>query len=215
MICKINWWPVSVCKFDLILATLSALTSVPSCPSLASLQWIAIAFQMSVFSVSFSLQYTMFFMLSVKPPFLCSIALLPFSVILTNPILFIFQINWNSLFFHIFKTFPRIAKKYLQRVKSSNLGAKSLKVRAVDAYCAPRSYETWIKTHKTLHGVRSFCNLLCKIPVTWHILLTSHRYSAVTAYSNSNQWYDETRIEKHIILESRSRVNFIWVEILP
>jgi len=58
-----------------------------SCPSLASLQCIAIAFRMSVFSVSF-IVFSMFFTLSVKP--LCTIALLPFSAILTNLILFLF-----------------------------------------------------------------------------------------------------------------------------
>jgi len=60
------YWPV--CKFDLILATLSALTSVEcSCPSLASLQWIAIAFRMSVFSLSF-IAFSMFFYAFCKPP---------------------------------------------------------------------------------------------------------------------------------------------------
>ena len=73
-----------VCKLDLILATLSALTS-DSCPSLASLQWIAIAFRMSMFSVSFIVFSMFFYMFSVKP--LCSIVLLPFSAFLTNPIL--------------------------------------------------------------------------------------------------------------------------------
>ena len=60
-----------------------------SCPSLASLQCIAIAFSMSVFSVSF-IVFSMFFMLSVKP--LCSTVLLPFSAILTNLILFILHV---------------------------------------------------------------------------------------------------------------------------
>ena len=60
------YWPV--CKFDLILATLSALTSAPhSCPSLASLQWIAIAFRMPVFSVSF-IVFSMFFYAFCKSP---------------------------------------------------------------------------------------------------------------------------------------------------
>ena len=45
-------WPV--CKFDLILAILSALTSVAAqCPPFAPFQWIAIVFQIFVFSVSF------------------------------------------------------------------------------------------------------------------------------------------------------------------
>jgi len=45
-----------------------------SCPSLASLQWIAIAFRMSLLSVSF-IVFSMFFMLSVNP--LCSIVFPP------------------------------------------------------------------------------------------------------------------------------------------
>ena len=62
-----------------------------SCPSLASLQRIAIAFWMSVFSVSFIVFSRLcFFMLSVNP--LCSIVLLPYSAILTNLILFIFHV---------------------------------------------------------------------------------------------------------------------------
>jgi len=77
-----------------------------SCPSLAFLQWIAIAFQMSVFSVSF-IVFSMFFMLSVKP--LCSIVLLPFSAILTNLILFIFHVlNTTVLLFTVkpFRNLP-------------------------------------------------------------------------------------------------------------
>ena len=73
-----------------------------SCPSLASLQCIAIAFWMSVFSVSF-IVYSMFFMLSVKP--LCSIVLLPFSAILTNLILFIFHVPNTSVLLFTVKPF--------------------------------------------------------------------------------------------------------------
>ena len=83
----IIYWPV--CKFDLILATLSQCINQCSCLSLTFLQWIAIASRMSVFSVSF-IVFSMFFMPSVKS--LCSIVLLPFSAILTNLILFIFHV---------------------------------------------------------------------------------------------------------------------------
>ena len=68
-----------------------------SCPSLASLQYTAIAFRMSVFSVSF-IVFSMFFMLSVKP--LCNIVLLDFSAILSNLILFIFHVhNTTQLYY--------------------------------------------------------------------------------------------------------------------
>jgi len=66
-----------------------------SCLSLASLQCIAIAFRMSVSSVSF-IVFSMFFMLSVKP--LCSIVLLPFPAILTNLILFIFHVPNTTVY---------------------------------------------------------------------------------------------------------------------
>ena len=73
-----------------------------SCPSLASLQCIATAFRMSVFSVSFipiyCLQYLFFLMLSAKP--LCSVVLLPFSAILTNLILFIFHVGYSTLLYY-------------------------------------------------------------------------------------------------------------------
>jgi len=56
------YWPV--CKFDLILATLSAFNQC-SCLSFASLQSIAIAFRMSAFSASFiAFSFSMFIMLS-------------------------------------------------------------------------------------------------------------------------------------------------------
>ena len=70
-----------------------------SCSSLASLQWIAMAYRMSVFSVSF-IVFSMFFMLCVKP--LCSIVLHPFSAILTNLSLFIFHVpNTTVLLFTV------------------------------------------------------------------------------------------------------------------
>ena len=70
-----------------------------SCPSLSSLQCIAIAFWMFVFSVSF-IVFSMFFLLSVKP--LCSTVLLPFSAILSNLILFIFHVpNTTVLLFTV------------------------------------------------------------------------------------------------------------------
>ena len=65
------------------------------CPSLASLQCTAIAFWMSVFSVSF-IVFSMFFMLSVK--LLCSIVLFPFSAILTDLILFIFHVPNTTVY---------------------------------------------------------------------------------------------------------------------
>jgi len=71
-----------------------------SCPLLAFLQWIAIAFWMSAFSVSFIVFSKFFFMLSVKP--LCSIVFLPFSAILTNLILFVFHVsNTTGLLFTV------------------------------------------------------------------------------------------------------------------
>ena len=90
-------------KFDLILATLSALTSVPySCSSVASFQWMVIAFRMSVFSVSF-IAFGIFFMPSVKPT--CSIVLFPFSSIMTNLILFIFPVNNTTVSLFTVKPF--------------------------------------------------------------------------------------------------------------
>jgi len=56
-----------------------------SCPSLASLQWIAVAFRMSAFSVSF-IVFSVFFMLSVKPG-VCA-------VLFFSP----FQLSWLTSF---------------------------------------------------------------------------------------------------------------------
>ena len=76
------------------------------CPSLASLQCIAIAFRMSMFSVSFII-FSMFFTLSVNP--LCSIVLLPFSAILTNLILFIFHIPNTTVLLFTVKPFCNLS----------------------------------------------------------------------------------------------------------
>ena len=80
-----------------------------SCPSLASLQWIAIAFRINVcgFSELYCLQYVMFFMLSVKR--LCSIVLLPFSAILTNLILFIFHVPNTTAWLFTVKPFCNLS----------------------------------------------------------------------------------------------------------
>jgi len=76
------------------------------CPSLASLQCIAIALRMSVFSVSV-IVFGMFFMLSVKPP--CSTVLLPFSAILTNLILFIFHVPNTTVLLFTVKPFCNLS----------------------------------------------------------------------------------------------------------
>jgi len=73
------------------------------CPSLASLQRIAIAFRMSVFSVSF----IVFSMFSVNP--LRSIVLLPFSAILTNLILFIFHVPNTTVLLFTVKPFCNLS----------------------------------------------------------------------------------------------------------
>jgi len=52
------YWPV--CKFDVISHPDPQFINQCSCPSLAFLQWIAIAFRMSVFSVSSNV-FSMFF----------------------------------------------------------------------------------------------------------------------------------------------------------
>jgi len=61
---------------------------------------------MSVFSVSF-IFFSMLFMLSVN--LLCSIVLLPFSAILTNPILFIFHVPSTTVLLFTVKTFCNLS----------------------------------------------------------------------------------------------------------
>ena len=77
-----------------------------SCPSLASLQWIAIAFRMSVFSMSFVL--SMFFLCFLYNP-LCSIVKLPSSAILTNITLFIFQVPNTAVLLFTDKPFCNLS----------------------------------------------------------------------------------------------------------
>ena len=76
------------------------------CSSLASLQCIAIAFRMPVFSVSCTV-FGMFFMLTVKP--LRSIVLLPFSAILTNLILLIFYVPNTTVLLFTVKPFCNLS----------------------------------------------------------------------------------------------------------
>ena len=80
------YWPV--CKFDLILE-LSSCINQCSCLPIASLQWIAIVFQLFTFSISFII-FCMFFMLSLS--YLCSIVSLLFLAILLLLVLF----RWTS-----------------------------------------------------------------------------------------------------------------------
>jgi len=77
-----------------------------SCPSLASLQCIAIAFRMSVFFVSF-IVFSMFFVIPVKP--LCSIVSLSFSAILTKLILFIFHVPNTTVLLFTVKPFCNLS----------------------------------------------------------------------------------------------------------
>jgi len=61
---------------------------------------------MSVFSVSFTV-FSMFFMLSVKP--LCSVVLLHFSTILSNPTLFIFHVPDTTVLLFTVKPFCNLS----------------------------------------------------------------------------------------------------------
>ena len=111
------------CKFDLILAIFSALTSVPARHLPLFNEWplpsICVCFLWALLS-----SVCFFFILSVKP--LCSIVLLPFSAILTNLILFVFHVPNTTVLLFTVKPFSDFVICLTSVCSSSSEGAMCL-----------------------------------------------------------------------------------------